>query len=58
MVSLGIQKVLKLARCERLVVKLGHLSFTRAGPELLFQFIADRDERRSRLITSNLADGD
>jgi DNA replication protein DnaC len=37
---------------------LGYLSFSRAGAELLFQVFADRYERRSLLITSNLAFGD
>jgi len=34
--------------------ELGYLSFSRAGAELLFQVFADRYERRSLLITSNL----
>src|SRR5262249_25693122 len=34
---------------------LGYLSFSRAGAELLFQVFADRYERRSLLVTSNLA---
>jgi DNA replication protein DnaC len=34
--------------------ELGYLSFSRAGAELLFQIFADRYERRSLLITSNL----
>ncbi|HEY2909249.1 MAG TPA: IS21-like element helper ATPase IstB [Gemmataceae bacterium] len=36
------------------VDELGYLSFSRAGAELLFQVFADRYERRSLLITSNL----
>jgi len=36
----------------------GYLSFSRAGAELLFQVFADRYERRSLLLTSNLAFGD
>ncbi len=32
-----------------------YLSFSRSGAELLFQVFADRYERRSLLITSNLA---
>lgn len=36
----------------------GYLSFTRAGAELLFQVFADRYERSSLLITSNLAFSD
>jgi DNA replication protein DnaC len=35
--------------------ELGYLSFSRAGAELLFQVFADRYERRSLLVTSNLA---
>jgi DNA replication protein DnaC len=35
--------------------ELGYLSFSRAGAELLFQIFADRYERRSLLVTSNLA---
>jgi DNA replication protein DnaC len=34
--------------------ELGYLSFTRTGAELLFQVFADRYERASLLITSNL----
>ncbi len=34
--------------------ELGYLSFSRAGAELLFQVFAERYERRSLLITSNL----
>ena len=36
----------------------GYLSFSRACAELLFQVFADRYERRSLLLTSNLAFGD
>lgn len=35
--------------------ELGHRSFNRTGAELLFQVFADRYERKSLLITSNLA---
>jgi DNA replication protein DnaC len=35
--------------------ELGYLSFSRAGAELLFQVFAERYERRSLLVTSNLA---
>jgi DNA replication protein DnaC len=35
--------------------ELGYLSFSRVGAELLFQVFADRYERRSLLLTSNLA---
>jgi len=41
-----------------LVDELGYLSFSRAGAELLFQVFAERYERASLLITSNLAFGD
>jgi len=34
--------------------ELGYLSFSRAGAELLFQVFADRYERGSLLVTSNL----
>jgi len=51
-----------LATLERfdplLVDELGYLSFSRAGAELLFQVFADRYERRSLLITSNLPFGE
>jgi len=35
--------------------ELGYLSFSRGGAELLFQVFAERYERRSLLVTSNLA---
>jgi DNA replication protein DnaC len=35
--------------------ELGYLSFSRAGAELLFQVCTDRYERKSLLVTSNLA---
>jgi len=38
--------------------ELGYLSFSRAGAELLFQVFADRYERGSLLVTSNLAFSD
>ena len=38
--------------------ELGYLSFSRAGAELLFQVFAERYERRSLLITSNLPFGE
>ena len=38
--------------------ELGDLSFNRTGAKLLFQLLADRDERASLLITSNLPFGD
>jgi DNA replication protein DnaC len=38
--------------------ELGYLSFSRTGAELLFQVFAERYERRSLLVTSNLPFGD
>ena len=38
--------------------ELGYLSFSRVGAELLFQVFADRYERASLLVTSNLAFSD
>ena len=38
-----------------LILELGYLSFSRTGAELLFQVFAERYERRSLLLTSNLA---
>ena len=38
--------------------ELGSLSFSRSGAELLFQVFAERYERRSLLLTSNLAFGE
>jgi DNA replication protein DnaC len=35
--------------------ELGYLSFSRTGAELLFQVFADRYERKSLMLTSNLA---
>ena len=34
--------------------ELGYVSFSRGGVELLFRVFADRYERRSMLVTSNL----
>ena len=49
----------QLDKTDLLVVdELGYLSFSRAGAERLFQVFADRYERASLLITSNLAFGD
>jgi DNA replication protein DnaC len=46
----------QLDRAELLICdELGYLSFSRVGAELLFQVFADRYERRSLLVTSNLA---
>jgi DNA replication protein DnaC len=45
----------QLDRVELLIVdELGYLSFSRTGAELLFQVFAERYERRSLLLTSNL----
>ena len=38
--------------------ELGYLSFSRTGAELLFQVFAERYERGSILLTSNLAFSD
>lgn len=46
----------QLERTDLLICdELGYLSFSRAGAELLFQVFAERYERRSLLVTSNLA---
>jgi DNA replication protein DnaC len=46
----------QLDRADPLICdELGYLSFSRTGAELLFQVFADRYERRSLLVTSNLA---
>jgi DNA replication protein DnaC len=46
----------QLDRLDLLIIdELGYLSFSRCGAELLFQVFADRYERRSVLVTSNLA---
>ena len=48
-----------LERIDLLIVdELGYLSFSRGGAELLFQVFADRYERRSVLLTSNLPFGE
>jgi len=48
-----------LGRIELLIVdELGYISFSRSGAELLFQVFADRYERGSILITSNLPFGE
>jgi DNA replication protein DnaC len=48
-----------LDRLDLLIVdELGYLSFSRVGAELLFQVFAERYERRSLLITSNLPFGE
>jgi len=49
----------QLDKTDLLIVdELGYLSFSRSGAELLFQVFAERYERASLLITSNLAFGD
>jgi DNA replication protein DnaC len=49
----------QLDRADLLICdELGYLSFSRRGAELLFQVFADRYERKSLLITSNLPFGD
>jgi DNA replication protein DnaC len=49
----------QLARVDLLIVdELGYLSFSRGGAELLFQMFAQRYERRSLLVTSNLPFGE
>jgi len=49
----------QLDRVDVLIVdELGYLSFSRVGAELLFQVFAERYERRSLLVTSNLPFGE
>jgi DNA replication protein DnaC len=49
----------QLDRAEQLICdELGYVSFSRNGVELLFRLLADRYERSSVLITSNLAFAD
>jgi DNA replication protein DnaC len=49
----------QLDRFDLLIVdELGYLAFSRSGAELLFQVFAERYERRSLLITSNLPFGE
>ena len=49
----------QLDRLDLLIVdELGYLSFSRVGAELLFQVFAERYERRSVLVTSNLPFGE
>jgi DNA replication protein DnaC len=46
----------QLDRLDLLIIdELGYLSFSRSGAELLFQVFAERYERRSLMVTSNLA---
>ena len=45
-----------MRRVELLIIdELGFVPFDRAGGELLFNLISDRYERRSTLVTTNLA---
>lgn len=55
-----LERVLaQLDRTDLLIVdELGYLSFSRTGAELLFQVFAERYERASLLVTSNLPFGD
>jgi DNA replication protein DnaC len=49
----------QLSRADVLICdELGYLSFSRTGAELLFQVFAERYERKSLLVTSNLPFGD
>jgi DNA replication protein DnaC len=48
--------LLQLDKTDLLICdELGYLSFSKSGAELLFQVFAERYERRSLLLTSNLA---
>jgi DNA replication protein DnaC len=55
-----LERLLKqLEKIELLIIdELGYISFNRSGAELLFQVFADRYERGSILITSNLPFGE
>jgi DNA replication protein DnaC len=45
-----------MQRVELLIIdQLGFVPFDRAGGELLFNLISDRYERRSTMVTTNLA---
>ena len=50
------QLLKRLDKIDLLIVdERGYLSFSRSGAEFLFEAFADRYERRSLLITSNLS---
>jgi DNA replication protein DnaC len=55
-----LSKVLqKYLRCELLILdELGYVPFSKEGSELLFQVLAERHERGSVIITSNLGFGE
>lgn len=55
-----LERLLKqIEKVDLLIIdELGYLSFSRTAAELLFQVFADRYERRSLLVTSNLAFGE
>lgn len=49
----------KYVRCDLLIMdELGYIPFSKEGSELLFQVLADRHEKRSVLITTNLGFAD
>jgi DNA replication protein DnaC len=55
-----LERLLKgLEKVDLLIIdELGYLSFSRTAAELLFQVFADRYERGSILVTSNLPFGE
>lgn len=58
--SRSLQRLLsKYNRYELLIIdELGYIPFTREGAELLFQILAERHEKRSVIITTNLGFAD